>query len=95
MKHLQSGGVDLHSIDAGLREVIVDEEGEAAPAQAHHQQCQWSLCNKGITRHYTICSLESSVVASGGQKRESDCWRCPGIQSEGSGLPVSPQKFES
>lgn len=44
--HLQHGGVDLHSIDAGLWEMIVDKKGEAAPTQAYHQQSQWGLCNK-------------------------------------------------
>lgn len=44
--HFQHRGVDLHSMDAGLWEMIVDKEREAAPAQAYHQQCQWGLCNK-------------------------------------------------
>lgn len=44
--HFQHRGVDLHSMDAGLWEMIVDKEREAAPAQAYYQQCQWGLCNK-------------------------------------------------
>ena len=44
--HFQHRGVDLHSMDAGLWEMIVDKEREAAPTQAYHQQCQWGLCNK-------------------------------------------------
>lgn len=66
--HFQHRGVNLHSVDAGLWEMIVDKEGKAAPTQAYHQQCQWSLCKKGAL--FTICSPESLVPALGEQKSE-------------------------
>ncbi|KAL0590725.1 retrotransposable element ORF2 protein, partial [Plecturocebus cupreus] len=74
--HFQHGGVDFYSIDAGFWEMIVDKEGEAAPTQAYHQQCQWGLCKKRIESH---CHLFTGKFCTSLREAKGKISKRPGV----------------